>query len=591
MKWFLILIGRVVCSSLGRSQEPTTFTSEQNQFFEKKIRPLLVQHCYKCHSETAKRIRGGLRVDGREFLIKGGDSGPAVVPGKVEKSILIKAVHYSDVNLQMPPKGKLSKKDIALLEEWVRQGVPFPDSAKVVNKTSSGIDIAKGRTFWSFQPLRQQPLPKVKRNGWARKRIDHFILAKLEKQGLSPSDEATRTHYIRRVTFDLIGLPPTPEEVDAFVADDSDDAAETLVTRLLASPHYGERWGRYWLDLVRYCDIAEPWAETKEADGYYYRDWVVSAFNRDMSYPEFVKKQMAADLMTNAEPKDLAALGFIGRSPSYWKELKLAPDVIKTVVAEEWEERIHTVGSTFLGLTVGCARCHDHKFDPITTEDYYAWAGVFANTKLVNRPLVAEQDRTRIVKARELVKVIQTKIVKLKKTPTNKKQVEQLQKELQQIKQNTPNWDAPMVPAVIDASLYVQANGPHQTKLVFKDEPRDVAIQVRGDPTNLGPIVPRRFPQVLSKGKPQPFTKGSGRLELAEAIVTDAAPLAARVIVNRVWKHHFGKGLTETPSDFGSQGERPSHPHLLDDLAFRFIKNGWSMKWLHREIVLSSTYR
>jgi hypothetical protein len=591
MKWVLAGMALMVFGSLVYSQGPK-LSKQDEDFFEKKIRPLLVTHCYSCHSGEAKKLRADLRLDSREGLLKGGESGP-VVAADPDHSSLIKAVRYTDPNMQMPPKGKLRASEVALLEEWVRRGAPFPDSGKAVVKNQSSINIAEGRKFWSFQPLKSHPAPKTQKQNWVQRPIDAFILAALEQQGLAPAAPTSRQTLIRRLTFDLIGLPPTPEEVEAFVQDDSPDAYEKLVERLLASPHHGERWGRYWLDLVRYCDEAESWAEC-EGDAYRYRDWVVQAFNNDMPFPEFVTKQLAVDLLPGYKPADLPALGFLGLSPSYWKELMLAPEVIEEVVAEEWEERIHTVSSTFLGLTVACARCHDHKFDPITTRDYYALAGIFASTRLVDRPLVPDDEKDAVNKARNKVKQIQKEIAKLLQSQVGsaKDKAEALQKQFEELKQKTPNLDAPVVPGVEDASLFVEPNGQHATKLVYKDgQTRDVAVQVRGSPAKLGPVVPRQFLEVLSPAAPKPFTQGSGRLELAQAIVTDAAPLTARVIVNRVWKHHFGKGLVETPSDFGTQGERPSHPELLDDLAFRFVQNGWSLKWLHREIVLSATYQ
>jgi hypothetical protein len=416
----------------------------------------------------------------------------------------------------------------------------------------------------------------------------------MEKRGLAPSPAADRRTLVRRASFDLTGLPPTPDEVDAFVNDPRPDAYPRLVERLLASPLYGERWGRFWLDLVRYADIREDWSESK-APAYPYRDWVVQAFNDDLPYDQFVQRQLAADLMPDAQPADRAALGFLGLSPTYWKELKLDRDVIKTVVAEEWEERIQAVGGTFLGLTVACARCHDHKFDPISQEDYYALAGVFASVRPADRPMIAEPLAATAQQARERVKALQVRLTQLQeKKPTSadaRKQTDELNAEIEQLKK-TPSYETPSACALEDASLYVLADGPHRTKLEYKPGvAQDVNVQVRGNPANAGPAVPRRFLAVLSSGEPKPFRQGSGRLELARAIVTEGAPLAARVIVNRVWKHHFGAGLVDTPSDFGAQGARPSHPQLLDDLTARFVANGWSLKWLHREIMLSAAYQ
>jgi hypothetical protein len=450
-----------------------------------------------------------------------------------------------------------------------------PVSADDARSSPPGIDLAEGRKHWSFQPLCSVTPPAVRDNSWPRRRIDAFILAELEKRSLAPSAPASRRTLIRRVNFDLIGLPAAPEEVEAFVNDPAPDAYEKLIDRLLGSPLYGERWGRFWLDLARYCDVAEPWAGIKGA-AWLYRDWVVQAFNDDLPYDQFVQRQLAADLLPSAVVRDRAALGFLGLSPVYWKELKLDPEVIKAVVAEEWEERVQAVTSTFLGLNAACARCHDHKFDPITTEDYYALAGVFASTRQADRPV--SDLRFWLADFRLPAP-----------TPTTGIDAALL---AWQSKIENRKSKMLLAPAVDEASLFVLPDGPHKTKLEYKPGvAQDMAVQVRGNPTNPGPVVPRRFLAVLAPDPPKPFTQGSGRLELAQAIVTEGAPLAARVIVNRVWKHHFGRGLVETPSDFGSQGARPSHPELLDDLTARFLANGWSIKWLHREILLSATYR
>ena len=568
------------------------------EFFEKKVRPLLVERCHSCHSTKAKRVRAGLLLDSRAGLLKGGDSGPAVVPGAPDKSLLLKAVGYGDPVMQMPPSGKLPDREVAVLTEWVRRGAVFPGvaDAKVVHET---VNLEAGRKFWSFQPVKPIEPPPTKNRAWVKKAIDAFLLAEQEKRGLTPSSEAPRRVLIRRATFDLIGLPPTPEEIAAFEKDGRPDAYGRLIERLLASPHYGERWGRFWLDLARYCDIGEPWSESK-GQPYLYRDWVVKAFNDDMPYDQFVRKQIAADLMPEAAAANQAALGFLGLSPTYWKELKLDKDVIRTVVAEEWEERIATFSGAFLGLTVACARCHDHKFDPITTQDYYGLAGVFASIRPADRPIVPGVDMKLLRAARAQVQDLQNQVTKLqtkkdKQETENEeraKQVEDLKARIEKIKTETPHFETPLAPGVEEASLYVLADGPHKTKLEYKaGVAQDVAVQIRGNPANAGPLVPRRFLSVLSPQAPQPFQQGSGRLELADALVTDAAPLTARVLVNRVWKHHFGTGLVETPSDFGSQGERPTHPQLLDDLTARFIQNGWSIKWLHRETMLSAAYQ
>jgi hypothetical protein len=563
------------------------------EFFEKKVRPVLFERCFRCHSVEAKKQKGGLLLDGRTALLKGGDTGPALVPGDADKSLIVQAVRYQKDHLQMPPSGKLPAHEIAALEEWVRRGAVFPGAAKVV-ETKTPRDLAEARKFWAFQPPREMPTPTVTDRAWPKQRIDTFLLAAMEKKSLHPSPAGNRRTLIRRLYFDLIGLPPTPEEVDAFVRDRAADAYGKLVERLLASPHYGERWGRYWLDLSRYCDVTESWYQQK-GQPYLYRDWVVRAVNADMPYDLFVQKQLAADLLPDAVPADRAALGFLGLSPEYWKELMLDKEVIKAVVAEEWEERIQALTGTFLGLTVACARCHDHKFDPITTQDYYALAGVLASIRAIERPLVPEAEAAAVVRARQKVKTLDTEIAKLqvgKPAPPDKdKKIADLKAQIEKIKKETPSYESPTAAAVDDAALLVLADGAHRTKLEYKPGVgQDIPMQIRGNPSALGPVVPRRFLSVFSSGEPKPF-RGSGRLDLARALVTEGSPLSSRVIVNRVWKHHFGTGLVETPSDFGVQGERPSHPELLDDLSARFIARGWSLKWLHREIVLSAAYQ
>ena len=442
--------------------------------------------------------------------------------------------------------------------------------------------------LWSLRPPKRHDPPAVRDPSWARTGIDPFILKRLEAKGLRPSAPADRRTLLRRVTFDLVGLPPTPEEADAFLPRDPRPGAyERLVDRLLASPHHGERWGRAWLDLARYSDSTAKWLKSV-GQAWLYRDWVVRAFNEDLPYDRFVLRQLATDLMEETGPEDYAALGFLGLSPTYWKELRLDKEVIKVTVAEEWEERVDAVSRTFLGLSVSCARCHDHKFDPVTMKDYYALAGVIAGTRLADRPLLPPAEAAAVRKAHAEVAALEKELKKLKgKQP----KTGQLRKRIEELKR-TPHYGRPVAHAVEDAALYVRADGPHKSKLEYKPgESRDLAVHRRGNPSVPGPVVPRRFLGALSGGKPRAFGKGSGRLDLARAIVTEGAPLSARVIVNRVWRHHFGRGLVETPSDFGTRGARPSHPALLDDLTARFIERGWSIKWLHREILLSAAWR
>ena len=451
---------------------------------------------------------------------------------------------------------------------------------------------------WSFLPLEEQKLPEVKKSGWVRQRMDHFVLSKLEESGLQPAKPADDRVLLRRLYFDLIGLPPTMEQLADFqrrAQTCRTTAIREAIEQLLESPHYGERWARHWLDLARYTDKTASWLKST-AQPWRYRDWVVQALNKDLPYPDFVRRQLANDLMEGNDPKDNAALGFLGLSPTYWKELKLPPEVIKTTVADEWEERMDAVGRTFLGLTLGCARCHDHKSDPITQADYYAIAGVFASVRISDRPTISQELWVPVSKARGEVAKLEKEIEaqKKKKKEADQEKIAEWQKKIEEIKGHTPHYDVPMVDGVMEAALFVKPAGKHGTTLDYQTgNARDLPIHKRGNPNVVGEVVPRQFLGVFPflNDKPRRFEHGSGRLDLAEAIVNEAAPLSARVIVNRVWQHHFGTGLCPTPSEIGHSGETPSHPELLDDLAYRFIQNGWSLKWLHREILQSATWQ
>ncbi len=603
------------------------------EFFEKKIRPVLVERCYKCHSSSSSKPKGGLRLDHRASVLGGGDSGPAIVPGKPDASLLLKAMSWSGVVSEMPPDSKLSDSVLADFREWIVRGAAFPaDSAPAADKPRP-VDIEQGRGVWSFQPVRTLSAPKVSDPSWPRRKIDSFVREQLDRQQMRPAPEAERRTLIRRLSFGLLGVPPTIAETEAFVADDSPDAYDRLVERYLASPHYGERWGRHWLDVARYAED-QPTSEATckpPRFPFRYRDWVIQALNEDLPYDEFVRRQLAADLL-DVPRSDLAALGFLGLSPVYHKEPKLAADVISVIVADEWDERLDTVTRSFLGLTVACARCHDHKFDPIKTEDYYALAGVMASTQLVEWPLVETSPEAAAALTEVQRQIIDVELrfdyaKKNRKTPKGEgvdlapfdAEVIRWETALKALKEQKL-FDGPIATGVRDAGLWINGDDPAWTLLDFQQgRPRDLPVFVRGNPANPGPIVPRRFLEVLSPRNSKPFQQGSGRRELAEAIVgtvrgsrtressdrslttsatdddrslaTSATSLAARVIVNRVWGWHFNRPLVTTPSNFGRQGDAPSHPELLDDLTARFIESGWSLKWLHREIVLSATWK
>jgi Protein of unknown function (DUF1549)/Protein of unknown function (DUF1553)/Planctomycete cytochrome C len=577
------------------------------EFFEAKIRPVLVERCNRCHSAGKKAPKGGLRLDSPSGLLEGGDSGAVIAPGKPGESLLIDAIAHEGGAAEMPPDAKLPDRVIADFREWVAMGAPLPESrGAAASVLPSAIDPDKGRQFWSFLPASVRPLPAVSDPRWSRNRVDPFVLRGLDEHGMRPSPEADRRTLIRRVTFDLTGLSPTPGEVEAFLADGAPAAYERLVERLLASPRHGERWGRSWLDVARYAEDNPTGEATNKAprNPHAYRDWVIRALNDDLPYDEFVRRQLAADLMPGLPRSELAALGFIGLAPVYHKEPKLSAEVIATIVADEWDERVDTITRGFLGLTVACARCHDHKFDPIGTADYYALAGVMASTQLVDRALVPADPAAEEALARlrsDLVDLgLRLGYAKEMKSTAGKQNedgskfdgtIADLEARIKALKATKP-FDGPTAPGVRDAGLWVDGTDPSWTVLDYRPgESRDLPVFLRGNASNPGPIVARRFPAVLSPGEPRDFGEGSGRKQLADGIVGDAASLAGRVIVNRVWGWHFGRPLVTTPSNFGKLGAPPSHPDLLDDLTARFIAGGWSLKALHREIVLSSTYR
>ncbi len=621
-----------------------TPTAEQVMFFEKKIRPVLVQHCYKCHSADAKdagELKGGLLLDSRQGARAGGDTGPAVTPHKLDESLLIDSVRYSEDSYQMPPDGKLSASIITDFEKWVSMGAPDPrDGASATARDE--IDWKKARQFWSFQPPARHEPPQVKNLSWPKKPIDAFVLARIEDARLTVAPHADRRTLLRRACFDLCGLPPTLEQQESFLNDDSPDAYAKLINGLLDSRQHGERWGRYWLDVARY---AEDNTNMGPHNGPYqhawrYRDWVVNALNDDLPYDQFIIRQLATDFLPETGPEDHAALGFQGLAPSYHKEVALAQVVLENRYADEWEDRVDAIGRGLLGLTLACARCHDHKYDPVTVDDYYALAGVFASCRQTTRPVISKDEIAETQPARDRVAMLEKELAELDKLAKElprkiaelekklkggakdgakgaasdaeqarqeiteaKQQIEDEKKKIAKIKaeiarlKKAPGFEIPVANALTEEQVRVEEISKARMKIAYyPNKPRDLNIFVRGDAGRLGPLVRRRFLQVFSgRGEPQDdhgnFTNGSGRLELARAIASRENPLTARVIVNRVWMHHFGVGLVDTPSNFGVSGSEPTHPELLDDLTVRFMDNGWSLKWLHREIMLSATYQ
>jgi hypothetical protein len=582
----------------ARAQDPGV------DLFEKKIRPALVERCEQCHSAKISSPMGGLRLDTAAGLLAGGASGPAVVPGDPGASRLLEAIRFTDPSLKMPPQGKLPDATIAAFEEWIRLGAPdprTPEPAEAESPASKAMSLEEGRRWWAFQSAVEREAPRVQNAAWVRRKVDAFVLSRLEQRGVSPSPEADRRTLIRRATVDLTGLQPTYEETERFVRDTSEDAYIRLIERLLASPHYGEQWGRHWLDVARWAED-NPTSEATNrpyTHAWRYRDWVIQALNSDTPYDVFVKKQLSADLLPGFEREDLPALGYLGTAPVYHKDARLSRDVIETIASDDWDERVDAVSRGLLGLSVACARCHDHKFDPISQKDYQALAGVFASSMMVVRPLgdVSPETEEKFVWMHDRIERASYMAKMLKGEPGtdvegSRRRVAALQEEVARLETEVPKLDEPFVHAVYDAGVWVDGSDPALTQMDFRPgEARDLPVFLGGNVARTGEIVPRRFLTVFSETAPEPFAVGSGRLELAEAIFDEAAPLAARVIVNRVWGWHFGRPLVETASDFGAMGEKPSHPELLDDLAARFIANGWSLKWLHREILFSSVYR
>jgi Protein of unknown function (DUF1549)/Protein of unknown function (DUF1553)/Planctomycete cytochrome C len=572
------------------------------EFFENRIRPVLADRCYKCHSHDAEKIKGGLMLDTREGMIHGGDTGPAVVPGKPEDSLMLDAISYKDNDLKMPPKGdKLPDQQIADLTEWIRRGAFDPRT--LVAAGSSSVYGGVGREHWSFLPVQHPAVPEVEDKVWCKTPVDNFILAKLEATGLRPNPPADKRTLIRRVTFDLIGLPPTEAEVQDFLADESPDAFAKVVDRLLASPHYGERWGRYWLDVARYADTKGDTPQREDPRypfAWTYRDYVIDAFNSDEPYNQFIMEQLAADrlLLDNAkaahsnvkdaDPRALAALGFLTLGNRFENS---ANDIIN--------DRIDVTSKAFLGLTVSCARCHDHKFDPIPTADYYSLYGVFADTI---EPKDAEKDPwivRSLPKTPELVDYLAKLDAAEKRKATVDRELAMLRTEKNLSQEERAMKRKEIYKQLADvnkdiADLECSTAAPPKAEVIVDvNAPKDYPILLRGEAQNKGPVVRRHFLGILSPDPkhPIPFNEGSGRIDLARAIASPSNPMTARVLVNRIWQQHFGEGFVPTPDDLGNQSAPPTHPELLDYMATRFMAEGWSIKSLQRLIVMSSVYQ
>lgn len=572
--------------------------AERETFFRERVEPLLKQHCYECHSHSGK-IKGGLALDSRSGWQSGGDSGPALVPGSPEKSRLIEAVHYNNPDIEMPPKAKLPASAISVLEEWVKQGAPDPRETATIKK--NGIDLEEGRKHWAYQPVRDIAPPAVHNAAWTLNEVDAFILAKQEAIGLQPGPDAEAHAWLRRVSFDLTGLPPTESDIAAFVTDPSPNAHEHVVDRLLASKAYGERWARHWLDIVGYAEQIGTEGKVFAEHAWRYRDYLVESFHRDKPFDRFVREQLAGDLLPAASPherrENLIATGFILLGDvdiNAIDKLKMAHDFVDSQVTK--------VGTAFLGMTLGCVRCHDHKFDAIGQQDYYALAGMFRSTKTffqtrhgiwsnIHRVPLPEIDEDQSLAKlheqtlagwRQEKQKLESESKALGETEEaeSKKRLEGLKKEI----------------AALDLRIahgeYFHPGKPQAIAVQDGENPADMRLTIRGNPYALGNTMPRGLVRVAMWGDQPNIPEGqSGRLQLADWIADARNPLTARVAVNRVWQKLFGEGLVRSVDYFGTRGDSPSHPNLLDYLAHRFMKEGWSQKKLIRALALSRTYR
>jgi hypothetical protein len=592
---FAILLTSILAA--GPADGVALPTAEQLRFFETAVRPVLAEHCQKCHGE--KKQWGGLRLDSRQALLAGGENGPVIVPGQPEQSRLIRAVRQTDDELSMPPEGKLTDRQIADLAKWIEWGAPFPT-------VEGGSKLShRDPEHWAFQPPQHYPLPPTKNTAWPQSPPDHFILAQLEAAKVSPAALADRRTLIRRVTFDLIGLPPDPQEVGAFLNEQRPDALERLTDRLLASPAYGERWGRHWLDVARYADSNGLDENIAHGNAWRYRDYVVTAFNSDKPYDRFLVEQLAGDLLPADDQaqrhEQLIATGFLAIGPKVLAE----PDADKMQM-DIVDEQIDTFGRAFVGLTLGCARCHDHKFDPIDTADYYGLAGIFKSSRAMENykkvarwhenvlpspatgALKAEYDAKLAAKKQEIEEFIAKADEQVRTDATAGASLPEKLETLY------PKETKAALKKLRDEQTALQKNPPDLPAAMGATEAdvADMAIRIRGNPQKLGEVAARHVPPALrGPAAPQFTMTESGRRELAQWLIDPEHPLTSRTLVNRVWRWHFGEGLVRTPDNFGLLGEKPTHPELLDWLARRFVADGWSIKSLHRMILSSATYQ
>lgn len=582
-------------------------------FFEAKIRPVLVEHCYECHSVETGKSKGGLLVDTRNGIRDGGDSGPAVVPGDPAKSLLLTAIKHSDPDLEMPPKkAKLPDAVIADFQDWIKSGAVDPRENASKTASRPPVDIESGRKFWSYQKPERPELPATQHSQWVVRELDRFVLAKLEKHGMAPSPDAEPVTFLRRLYFDLIGLPPTPEQTAAF----SMEKLETTVDELLASPRFGERWGRHWMDVARFGESNGRESNLTFPHAWRYRDYVIDAVNADVPFDRFVTEQIAGDLLPAKDDAEHARLligtGFLafgGKGLNEFNKDQFAADVA--------DEQLDVVTRAVMASSVACARCHDHKTDPFSMEDYYALAGIFKSTKTYFGNWIDSENNNHgdLIRLPDLPgQLIPNKSIGVERVAQLKADLVKIDQEEKEEKIRVEKATAEGKDLSADSFMLLQQaigrywrrggiDGVLQTVdetgralplcMGVKDATiNDSKLYERGEIAHPGKEVRRGFPRVIElKDIAAPSHDQSGRLELARWLTSRDNPLTARVMANRVWRHLFGTGLVRTTDNFGFSGERPSHPELLDYLALKFMDGRWSVKALIREIVLSRSYR
>jgi hypothetical protein len=563
--------------------------SEKIEFFEARIRPVLVTHCYSCHADGAAQVRGGLLLDSREGLLAGGDSGPAIVPGKPQQSLLLQALRHE--SLEMPPDQRLSENVIADFEAWIADGATDPRVGGTVRRQAA-VSVDEGRQFWCFQPVMRPVIPQVQENcDWVRTDIDRLLAASWRHHQVAPAADASAEQLARRLYLVLIGLPPTPEQTQQFVDAwqlNTDAAVASLTDTLLQSPHFGERWGRHWLDVTRFAESSGGGRSLMFPEAWRFRDYVIRSFQQDKPFNQLLKEHIAGDLLPYSSDiqrdQQRTGAGYLILGAINYEEQDK-----ETLRMDVVDEQIDTIGRTFLGMTLGCARCHDHKFDPVPTADYYALAGIFRSTQsltpgnvsgYVTASLGSDSDKAAMEQWERREKELKRQLAahnSVSGSPTSSAELRSLKEELQNH---------------IKAKPYI----PYVMTVRDDQTPADWHVQIRGGVRNLGPVVPRSFLSVAMKpesvGAVQIPTGTSGRVQLAEWLVSAEHPLTSRVFVNRVWMHLIGEGLVRTPDNFGKTGELPTHPELLDYLADSFMNDDhWSVKQLIRRICVSRVFR